>query len=47
MPPVGYELEELLSLAGPERLGFIYDVGHAHALSYLGFFRHDEWLEWR
>ena len=39
------ELEELLSLAGPERLGFIYDVGHAHALSRLGFYRHDEWLK--
>jgi FMN phosphatase YigB (HAD superfamily)/sugar phosphate isomerase/epimerase len=39
------ELEELLNLAGPDRLGFIYDVGHAYALSRLGFFPHDEWLE--
>ncbi len=38
------ELGELLDLAGPERLGFIYDVGHAQALSRLGFFPHEEWL---
>lgn len=39
------ELEELFSQAGPERLGFIYDVGHAQALSRLGFFPYDEWLK--
>ena len=38
------ELAELLSMAGPDRLGFIYDVGHAQALSRLGFYPHDEWL---
>ena len=38
------ELGELLSLAGPERLGFIFDVGHAQTLSRLGFFPHEEWL---
>jgi sugar phosphate isomerase/epimerase len=38
------EMEELLTLAGPERLGFIYDVGHAQALDRLGFFPHDEWI---
>ena len=39
------ELEELLGLAAPDRLGFIYDVGHAQALSRLGFYPHDEWLK--
>jgi sugar phosphate isomerase/epimerase len=39
------ELEELLGLASPERLGFIYDVGHAQALSRLGFYPYDEWLK--
>ena len=38
------EMEELLSLAGPDRLGFVYDVGHAQALDRLGFYRHEEWL---
>jgi sugar phosphate isomerase/epimerase len=37
------EMEELLSLASPERLGFIYDVGHAQALDRLGFFPRNEW----
>jgi sugar phosphate isomerase/epimerase len=39
------ELDELLGLADPERLGFIYDVGHAQALSRLGFYPHEEWLK--
>jgi HAD superfamily hydrolase (TIGR01549 family) len=39
------ELAELLGLGGPESLGFIYDVGHAQALSRLGFYPHDEWLK--
>lgn len=39
------ELEILLGLASPERLGFIYDVGHAQALSRLGFYPYDEWLK--
>ncbi len=39
------ELEELFCLAGPDRLGFIYDVGHAQALSCLGFYPHGEWLK--
>ena len=38
------EMGELLALAGPEQLGFIYDVGHAQALDRLGFFPHEEWL---
>jgi len=38
------EMGELLSLAEPERLGFVYDVGHAQALDRLGFFQHEEWL---
>jgi len=39
------EMAELLSLAGPERLGFIYDVGHAQALDRLGFYPHERWLQ--
>jgi|GEM_PF-5743404 len=32
-------------LAGPEQLGFVYDVGHAQALARLGFYPHEEWLQ--
>ena len=39
------ELEVLLALAGPDRIGFIYDVGHAQTLDALGFYRHEEWLK--
>jgi FMN phosphatase YigB (HAD superfamily)/sugar phosphate isomerase/epimerase len=39
------ELGELLALAGPERLGFLYDVGHAQTLDRLGFYPHEEWLK--
>jgi putative hydrolase of the HAD superfamily len=39
------ELEILLSLAGPEQIGFLYDIGHAETLSRLGFYPHGEWLE--
>jgi HAD superfamily hydrolase (TIGR01549 family) len=39
------ELGQLLELAGPDRLGFIYDAGHAQALDRLGFFPHEEWLK--
>lgn len=38
------EMDELLRLADPNRLGFIYDVGHAQALDQLGFYPHEEWL---
>jgi len=38
------EMGELLSLAGPEQMGFIYDAGHAQALDRLGFYPHEEWL---
>jgi HAD superfamily hydrolase (TIGR01662 family) len=43
--PTPDELGELLELAGADRLGFIYDVGHAQALSQFGFFPHDVWLK--
>ena len=43
--PIQDELGELLELAGADRLGFIYDVGHAQALDGLGFFPHAAWLE--
>jgi FMN phosphatase YigB (HAD superfamily)/sugar phosphate isomerase/epimerase len=38
------EMGQFLSLAGPDRLGFIYDVGHAQTLDRLGFFSYEEWL---
>jgi sugar phosphate isomerase/epimerase len=38
------EMGELLVLADPERLGFIYDVGHAQTMDRLGFYPHEEWL---
>ena len=39
------ELEILLALAGPDRIGFLYDTGHAQTLDILGFYRHEEWLK--
>jgi sugar phosphate isomerase/epimerase len=39
------EMGVLLSLAGPDQLGFVYDVGHAQALDRLGFYPHEEWLQ--
>ena len=39
------EMGELLALANPEQLGYIYDVGHAQALDRLGFYPHLEWLK--
>jgi sugar phosphate isomerase/epimerase len=39
------ELEDLLNIAGPDRLGMIYDVGHAQVLDILGFYPHEEWLK--
>ena len=38
------EMGDLLALAGPDQLGFIYDVGHAQTMDRLGFFRHEDWL---
>jgi len=38
------EMDQLLNLAGPDQLGFVYDVGHAQTLDRLGFFSHEEWL---
>ncbi len=38
------EMQELLDLFDDDRWGFIYDVGHAHTLDRLGFFKHKEWL---
>jgi HAD superfamily hydrolase (TIGR01549 family) len=39
------ELEILLAMAGPQQIGFIYDVGHAEVLDRLGFYPHEEWLK--
>lgn len=38
------ELQILLGLAGPQRIGFIFDIGHAETLERLGFYPRDEWL---
>ena len=43
--PVPEELEELLAMAEPARIGFIFDVGHAGALDRLGFYPTDTWLK--
>jgi sugar phosphate isomerase/epimerase len=43
--PLLDEMGILLELADSERLGFIYDVGHAQALDRLGFYPHEEWLK--
>ena len=39
------ELGLLLGLAGPEQIGFVYDIGHAEAQSRLGFTPNEVWLE--
>jgi sugar phosphate isomerase/epimerase len=39
------ELEVLLGLGYPNRLGFVYDVGHAYTLDRLGFYANEEWLK--
>lgn len=39
------EMAEFLALADTERLGFIYDSGHAQALDRLGFYPHENWLK--
>ena len=43
--PSPNELEVLLAFAGPDRIGFLYDVGHAEVLDHLGFYPHEEWLQ--
>jgi len=39
------EMSALLALAEPDRLGFIYDVGHATVMDRLGFFQNEMWLK--
>jgi sugar phosphate isomerase/epimerase len=43
--PLPDEMELLLNLAGPDQLGFWYDVGHAQTLDRLGFYPHHQWLD--
>lgn len=43
--PTPVELGELLSIAGPDQLGFQLDVGHARALERMGFYPMRGWLE--
>jgi sugar phosphate isomerase/epimerase len=39
------EMGEILALAGPDRIGFLYDIGHARALDRLGFYPNEQWLQ--
>jgi sugar phosphate isomerase/epimerase len=43
--PNGEEMSYLLDVAGPERLGVVYDIGHASFQDRLGFASHAAWLE--
>ncbi len=43
--PTPEELDELLAMAEPGRIGFIFDVGHAAALDRLGFYPTGTWLK--
>jgi putative hydrolase of the HAD superfamily len=43
--PTQDEMSLLLDLAGPDQLGFIYDVGHAMVLDRLGFMPNEIWLK--
>jgi len=43
--PTQDEMSALLALAEPDRLGFIYDVGHATVMDRLGFFPNEMWLK--
>jgi len=40
------ELGILLDMAGPDKLGFIYDTGHTHVMSQVGFYPQAEWLRY-
>lgn len=39
------EMARLLDMAGKDRLGFIYDCGHARSMDLLGFYPRQVWLE--
>jgi sugar phosphate isomerase/epimerase len=39
------EMQTLLSAAGSDQIGFVFDVGHATALDHLGYFRFEDWLK--
>jgi FMN phosphatase YigB (HAD superfamily)/sugar phosphate isomerase/epimerase len=43
--PTQDEMATLLSLSEPDRLGFVYDVGHAMAMDRLGFYPNEMWLK--
>jgi sugar phosphate isomerase/epimerase len=43
--PTQDEMSTLLALAEPDRLGFIYDNGHATVMERLGFFPNEIWLK--
>jgi HAD superfamily hydrolase (TIGR01549 family) len=43
--PTPDEMGGILELAGPDRIGFLYDVGHAQTQDRLGFYPHEAWLE--
>ena len=39
------DMQALLSVAGPDQIGFVFDVGHATALDHLGYYKFEDWLE--
>ncbi len=39
------EMAQLLELANPDQLGFIYDTGHAQAMGNMGFYPQKAWLD--
>jgi HAD superfamily hydrolase (TIGR01549 family) len=43
--PTPEEMSALLELGEPDRIGFIYDVGHATVTDRLGFFPNEMWLK--
>lgn len=43
--PIPDELEDLLGLAGADRVGFVFDIGHAYTLDHLGFYPARLWLD--
>jgi len=43
--PLWDELARLLAAVGDERVGFWYDVGHAHTMERLGLSPHAAWLQ--
>jgi HAD superfamily hydrolase (TIGR01549 family) len=43
--PTQDEMETFLAMDDPNRIGFIYDIGHGTAMDRLGFFNNEDWLK--